>query len=75
MSLLSALQEVTPPNVYSVWITFITVFGPIVGGAVMFWLNRKLGAIHTLVNGNLDAEKRANLKLRAKLAEHNIDPD
>lgn len=62
-------------NVYDVWITFITVVGPILGAAIMFYLNRKLGAIHTLVNGNLHAALQTVDKLRIKLTANGLDPD
>jgi hypothetical protein len=63
------------PNVYSVWITLIVTLGPIVAAAVTVYLNRKLGKIHTLVNGNLHTAQQKVAELRAKLKEHGIDAD
>jgi tetrahydromethanopterin S-methyltransferase subunit C len=34
-----------------------------------------MGEVKVLVNGNLDAEKKKNAEMRAKLLRHGIDPD
>jgi hypothetical protein len=73
--LLLAILTEDVPNIYSVWIALITVATPIVG-AIIFWvIQRKLGEIHTLVNGNLHTALRKVDELRAKLSVNGIDPD
>lgn len=74
MPFLNFLAE-TPPNVYSVWIAVVQTLGVPVAGVIVYWLNKKLNNIHTLVNGNLDAEKRKNAALRQKMIDNGIDPD
>lgn len=69
------MEPTQQPNVYNVWITLITTLGPILAGAVTIYLNRKLGAIHTLVNGNLHSAQKKVTELRAKLIELGHDPD
>lgn len=63
------------PNIYTVWITLITTLGGILGSAVTIFLYKKLGAIHTLVNGNLHTAQQKVTELRAKLVELGHDPD
>lgn len=67
--------DTSTPNIYTVWITLITTLGGILGGAVTLYLTRKLGAIHTLVNGNLHAALQTVDKLRTKLTANGLDPD
>jgi hypothetical protein len=68
-------METQVPNIYSVWISLITVATPIVG-AIVFWIvQRKLGQIHTLVNGNLHTALKKVDELRAKMVAGGLDPD
>lgn len=69
------LQE---PNKYSVWLSVLGIVGSVVtvlAPVLAFWLYKKLGAIHTLVNGNLHAALAKVTELRAKIVELGHDPD
>lgn len=60
------------PNIYSVWLSVLGIVGSVVtvlAPVLAYWLYKKLGAIHTLVNGNLHAAQQKVAELRAKLAE------
>lgn len=61
-----------------VWIQALTVLDHLLvplGGVLAYWLYKKLGAIHTLVNGNLTAAQKKVSELRTKLTELGHDPD
>lgn len=61
-----------------VWIQALTVLDHLLvplGGVVAYWLYKKLGAIHTLVNGNLHAAQTKVTELRQKLIDLGHDPD
>lgn len=69
------LQE---PNKYSVWLSLLGIVGSVVtvlAPVLAFWLYKKLGAIHTLVNGNLHTALAKVTELRAKIVELGHDPD
>lgn len=61
-----------------VWIQALTVLDHLLvplGGVVAYWLYKKLGAIHTLVNGNLHTAQQKVTELRQKLIDLGHDPD
>lgn len=65
------------PNAYSVWLAVLGIVGSVVtvlAPVLAFWLYKKLGAIHTLVNGNLHAALQKVDKLRAQITELGHDP-
>lgn len=70
-----AIVVPTNPNLYAVWITLITFCGPPLLAMVSWYMKRKLGEIHTLVNGNLHAAQQKIVELRAKLVSLGHDPD
>jgi hypothetical protein len=66
------------PNAYTVWLAVVGVVKELVTPLVAvlaYWLYKKLGAIHTLVNGNLHAAQKSVAELRDKLKSNGIDPD
>lgn len=60
-----------------VWIQALQVLDHLLlplGGVLAYWLSKKLGAIHTLVNGNLhDAQQKVSA-LRQQLIDEGHDP-
>jgi hypothetical protein len=71
-------MQTPAPNVYSVWLSVLSIVGTVVtvtAPVLAYWLYKKLGAIHTLVNGNLHAALATVDKLRAKLTSLGQDPD
>lgn len=71
-------MEQAEPNIYSVWLSALGIVASVVtvlAPVLAFWLYKKLGAIHTLVNGNLHTAQAKVSELRAKLSELGHDPD
>ena len=71
------MQEPSP-NSYSVWLSVLSIVGSVVtvlAPVLAYWLYKKLGAIHTLVNGNLHTALAKVSELRAKVAALGGDPD
>ena len=61
-----------------VWIQALQVVDHLLvpmGGVLAYWLYKKLGAIHTLVNGNLHQAQQTVAKLRQQLIDEGHDPD
>jgi hypothetical protein len=66
------------PNIYSVWLAVLGIIGSItavLAPVLAFWLYKKLGAIHTLVNGNLHTALKKVDELRSKVVDLGGDPD
>jgi hypothetical protein len=59
---------------------FMQVLATVLGTAFSTWIayrvsvKPKMAEIHTLVNGNLSAEKEDNANLRAQLLNNGIEP-
>lgn len=61
-----------------VWIQALQVLDHLMlplGGVLAYWLSKKLGAIHTLVNGNLHTAQQKVAELRQKLIDLGHDPE